>query len=236
MIRIAVIDDDATELALLCEHLQFISGELHTPFEIDRFLSGSDFLQGYQGQYDLLCLDIDMPECDGMQIAEEIRKTDEEVLIMFVTHMAQMAIRGYDVQAVDFVLKPVNRYSLLLKMQRILKSLKQRSDTEVIIQTVEGQMVVSSRDIFYIEVSGHYLTYHTGEGTFTEKASLSNREEELAGVHFQRCNNCYLVNLRHVHAVNKDDIQVGDEWLKVSRSRKKAFLQALTGYIEGGNC
>ena len=86
------------------------------PYTIETFYSGSEFLAQYRKQYELLCLDIDMPEKDGMAVAEEIRRRDTKVLIMFITHMAQMAIRGYEVQAVDFVLKPVNKYALLLKI------------------------------------------------------------------------------------------------------------------------
>ena len=121
MIRIAVVDDDREEVQELCELLQFTSLELQEPYTIETFYSGSEFLAQYRKQYELLCLDIDMPEKDGMAVAEEIRRRDSKVLIMFITHMAQMAIRGYEVQAVDFVLKPVNKYALLLKMQRIRK-------------------------------------------------------------------------------------------------------------------
>lgn len=236
MIRIAVVDDDAIELQELYDQLIFVSQQTGREFQVDRYSSPEHFLEEYHSQYDLLCLDIDMPERDGMSIAEEIRTRDEEVLIMFVTHMANMAIRGYDVQAVDFVLKPVNRYSLLLKMQRILKAMKQRTSYDVVIPSTEGTQVVPSHELYYIEVSGHYLYYHAKNGVYKQKASLKQVEEEMLRMSFSKCNNCYLVNLKHVNAVNKDDIKVGTEWLRVSRSRKKAFLQELTRYIEGGNC
>ena len=100
MIRIAVVDDDREEVQELCELLQFTSLELQEPYTIETFYSGSEFLAQYRKQYELLCLDIDMPEKDGMAVAEEIRRRDSKVLIMFITHMAQMAIRGYEVCAV----------------------------------------------------------------------------------------------------------------------------------------
>ena len=230
MIRIAVVDDDREEVQELCDLLQFTSLELQEPYTIETFYSGSEFLAQYRKQYELLCLDIDMPEKDGMAVAEEIRRRDSKVLIMFITHMAQMAIRGYEVQAVDFVLKPVNKYALLLKMQRIRKSLSQRKEAFFLVPDDGGVRKISSRELYYVEVSGHYLYYHV----YKQKSPLRQIEEELTSLSFRKCNNCYLVNLRHVNAVRKEEVQIGTEWLKISRSRKKAFLEELADYMEGG--
>ena len=216
MIRIAVVDDDREEVQELCDLLQFTSLELQEPYTIETFYSGSEFLAQYRKQYELLCLDIDMPEKDGMAVAEEIRRRDSKVLIMFITHMAQMAIRGYEVQAVDFVLKPVNKYAFFL------------------VPDDGGVRKISSRELYYVEVSGHYLYYHAKSGVYKQKSPLRQIEEELTSLSFRKCNNCYLVNLRHVNAVRKEEVQIGTEWLKISRSRKKAFLEELADYMEGG--
>ena len=234
MIRITVVDDDREEVQELCKLLQFTSLELQEPYTIETFYSGSEFLAQYRKQYELLCLDIDMPEKDGMAVAEEIRRRDSKVLIMFITHMAQMAIRGYEVQAVDFVLKPVNKYALLLKMQRIRKSLSQRKEAFFLVPDDGGVRKISSRELYYVEVSGHYLYYHAKSGVYKQKSPLRQIEEELTSLSFRKCNNCYLVNLRHVNAVRKEEVQIGTEWLKISRSRKKAFLEELADYMEGG--
>ena len=234
MIRIAVVDDDRDESEELCGQLRFTSEELQEAYTIDVFASGDELLTGYHRQYDLLCLDIDMPEKDGIVVAHEIRNTDPNVLIMFITHMAHMAIRGYEVQAVDFVLKPVNRYALLLKMQRIQKSLFRKTEAFILVPDDGGMRKISSKDLYYVEVSGHYLYYHAKGGVFRQKAALRQVEDELTGLSFRKCNNCYLVNLQYVNAVRKDDVQVGTEWLRISRPKKKAFLDELADYMEGG--
>lgn len=82
-------------------------------------------------------------------------------------------------------------------------------------------------------MSGHYLYYHTPEGVFTQKASMKEAEDKLTALSFKRCNNCYLINLKYVDCVNKDEIQIAGEWLKISRPRKKEFLQALANYMGG---
>ena len=235
MIQIAIIDDNKEEMQELKNQLNFVSEKMNMEFHIHCFLNGKDFLKKYRKQYDLLCLDIDMPSLDGIALADSIRKLDKHVLIIFITHMAQMAIRGYEVQAVDFVLKPVNRYSLLLKMERIAKTIQQRTGIDLVIPSVEGTVIFSSHDLYYVEVSNHDLFYHTTEGVYKQKASMKDIEKKLEKCSFIRCNNCYLVNLRRVSAVNKDEVRVGTEWLKISRSRKKAFLEVLTNYIEGDN-
>ena len=232
MIKVLIVDDDKLArkgiISLLHweKHQMVVVGDVQNGKEALKFLN--------EQEADLIFVDIDMPEKDGMAVAEEIRRRDSKVLIMFITHMAQMAIRGYEVQAVDFVLKPVNKYALLLKMQRIRKSLSQRKEAFFLVPDDGGVRKISSRELYYVEVSGHYLYYHAKSGVYKQKSPLRQIEEELTSLSFRKCNNCYLVNLRHVNAVRKEEVQIGTEWLKISRSRKKAFLEELADYMEGG--
>ena len=76
MIRIAVVDDDREEAQEFCAQLQFTSGELQEPYSLETFSSGTEFLAQYRKQYELICLDIDMPEKDGIAVAEELRRSD----------------------------------------------------------------------------------------------------------------------------------------------------------------
>ena len=88
--------------------------------EIKTYCSGDVFLQQFDASYDLICLDIDMDGTNGIDTAKKIRQKDKEVLIFFVTNMAQMAIRGYEVRALDFIIKPVNYYSFAMKLLNAL--------------------------------------------------------------------------------------------------------------------
>ncbi len=233
MIKIALIDDEREERERLSGYFRRLREEVKDEFLIRTFVSGNDFLEQQEEIYDLICLDIDMEGRDGISTAQEIRKNDDNVLIIFVTNMAQMAIRGYEVHALDFVVKPVNYYSFAMKMNNAFHIIENRKSRNIVLTTPGGMQRISTDELYYVEVAKHYLFYHTKDGVFRQKASMKELEDRLAGLSFKRCNNCYLVNLKYVNCVNKDDLQVGGDWLKISRPRKKEFLQALANYMGG---
>lgn len=235
MIKIAIVDDEIQECRTLKQFFQDFQKEVRSEFEIDIFCSGEEFLIETQKVYDLICLDIEMKEIDGIRTAKEIRKRGDTAVIIFITNLAQMAIRGYEVQAIDFVLKPLNYYSFAIKMHNIVEMIRSRKVRTIVISSGTTVQKVTTDQLLYVEVEGHNLYFHTSEKVYTQKASLKELEQKLEGLTFKRCNHCYLVNLQYVNAVRKDEIKVGNEWLKISRPRKKEFLQSLTNYMGGIN-
>ena len=117
--KAAIIDDEVRDQDRLAECIKRIRAELKEPMEVQKFLSGEEFLWVKDDSFDLICLDIDMKVKNGIQIAKEIRKNNTQVFIIFITNMAQMAIRGYEVQAFDFILKPVNYFSFSMKIKNL---------------------------------------------------------------------------------------------------------------------
>lgn len=233
MIRIAVVDDEEEERQNLTQAFLRLASQLREEVDIVCFTSGDDLLSNYDFSCDMICMDIDMPGRDGLTAARALRKLDHRVVLVFVTNMAQLAIQGYEVRATDFLIKPVDSYALALKMRSIFAMINSRKKRAILFSTADGMCRVSTDEVYYVEVNGHYLSFYTVQGKFTQKAALREWEEKLEGLSFKRCNNCYLVNLKHVAAVNRDELKVGDQWLKMSRPRKKQFLQALTNYMGG---
>lgn len=232
MIKIAVVDDEQEERTNLQDCFKQFEKENTVKLEVCTYTSGDAFLQEFDS-YDLICLDIDMEGTNGIDTAKKIREKDRDVLIFFVTNMAQMAIRGYEVRALDFIIKPVNYYSFAMKLQNALDMIANQKAKNIVITTLGGMQIISTEKLLYVEVDGHYLQYHTKTGEFRQKASLKELEEQLNGLSFKRCNNCYLVNLKYVNGVEKDDVILHGERLKISRPRKKEFLQALANYMGG---
>ena len=208
------------------------TGEFHVAGSTENGDQALDLVRRLRPQ--LLVTDVVLPGLDGFGAAEKIRAVDGDAVLVFVTNMAQYAIKGYEVDALDYVLKPVNYYQFCTKLSRAVQRVERRRGGQVVLQLAGGGMqVLSTNDIYYLETRDRLLWYHTAKGEFSVRASLASAEKQLAQYHFSRCNQCYLVNLRHVRGVQDDLVQVGEERLEISRRQRTAFLAALAAYVGG---
>lgn len=135
MIKVAVVDDEQKEREGLQEFFHTLQKEVNEEIEVVLFPDGEKLLEGYDASWDLICLDIELGGTDGILIAKKLRKLDSKVILIFVTNMAQMAIRGYEVRALDFLVKPVNYYSFSLKMRSVINMIKRRKNRSIVLQT-----------------------------------------------------------------------------------------------------
>lgn len=232
MIRIAIAEDDPIYQTQLTDYLNRYGAETGKQFEIRCFSDGSTLVEGYDNSYDLLLLDIEMSPMDGMTAAERIRQADSEVVIIFITNMGQYAIKGYAVEALDYVLKPISYYAFTQRLERALTRMSKRSDRSVTIPLGKGSTRKLRLDeLNFVEVQGHTLLYHTVSGIITAAGSMSEVERTIDSDAFFRCNKGYLVNLARVDSVRGDMAQVGGEAVQISRAKKRSFLDALNNYI-----
>ena len=231
MIRIAIAEDNQDELNTLRSFLSRYGREHDLMLQIDVFTDGDEVMDGFRAGYDILFLDIEMPFLTGMDAAEQIRETDKDVTIIFVTNNPHYAIRGYKVAALDYILKPVSYETAAEVMSRALKHRGTRTKKYVSVRVRTGTVKLDVSQIRYIDVLDHYLCYHMTEGDVTTKASMREAVQELSEEHFFQCNKAFLVNLAYVDGIAGNDIIIGSERIPVSRSRKKAFLQAMNQYM-----
>ena len=234
MYRIAIVEDDRNFVVELKNYLEQYAKEEGQEFEISAFYDGAEILENYAPKYDLILLDIEMPKVNGMDAAEKIREVDENVVLMFITNMAQYAIRGYSVGALDFVMKPITYYTFSMKIKRALKRVQKKELSSILLTLPDGVKKLEVRKIYYLEVQNRMLHYHTDEGEFIVRGSLQSAEGTLPSNIFAKCNHWYLVNLMHVTAVRKNTAIVGPYELEISRRNRGAFLEALAEYM-GGN-
>lgn len=235
MLHIAIAEDESSFAQQLEKNLERFGQDNHIELKPVIFSDGASLVEHFTSEWDLLLLDVEMPGMDGISAARCIRERDPEVPIMFITNLAQYAIRGYEVDALDYVLKPVSYYSLAMKLKKALRLIR-RKDNRSILLNREGDVVrLPLSHLYYVEVFGHQLHYHTSEGEFTQTGSrsLAALEKELSGCGFARCHSGYLVNLRYVDAVEADAVRVTGRLLPVSRSRRGDFLQALLDDTKG---
>ena len=232
-IHIAIAEDEASCARDLISQLHRFEQENSVRFQITQYTNALDLLEEYRAVYDLLLLDIEMPLLDGLSAARKIHDMDDRVLIMFITRIAKYAVQSYDVQAVDYVLKPLKYPVFSMKLQRILRRIRGKNERFVLVQGQGVLRRISVGDVYYVEVADHMLTWHTANGDFTVKGTMRSAAQELEGCAFARCNNCYLVNLAHFQELREDTAYVGGDALKVSRSRRKEFLEAILRYQRG---
>ena len=117
--------------------------ETHLPAEVTPFADGAEIAAPYKPGFDIILLDVDMPQLGGMSAAERIREQDENVVLVFVTNMAQCAIRGYEVDALDFVVKPVSYAPFSMRLARAIKRVRSRAALTISLQTNDGLQIVT---------------------------------------------------------------------------------------------
>lgn len=231
MIRIAVAEDDLSWAHQLQTYVDQYARESGKSFEVSLFADGEDLLEQYHGQFDLVFLDVQMRFLDGMATAELIRRTDPEVIIIFITNMAQYAIRGYAVDALDYVLKPVSYFAFSQRLERAIGRMKRRARRYMTIAIRGGARKLDISRILYVESQGHNLVFVTDGEEHTATGTIREVEEKLESFGFFRCNKGCLVNLEHVDGVRDGCAIVGGHALPISRGRKNEFLAALTDYV-----
>lgn len=231
--RIAIVDDVRSDAGLLQSYLRRSQEDGIGEWEIMLYSCGEDFLARYQPMFDLVILDIDMPGLNGVDIARRIRAMGDNVVLMFVTNMPQYALQGYAVDAVDYLIKPVSYEEFSLKLKKAQRYIRLNQSTQLTLRTADGVALVQSDQLLYVESSLHYLTYHTLDGDYRVRGSLSQAEAELPPSLFARCGGSFLVNLRHVRGVDKQDVLVGEERVKLSRGKRLEFMEKFSKYLGG---
>ena len=233
--RVAIAEDELHTRREIRRLLERYGAENGVSFQIAEFADGDSITEKYSGSYDLILMDVEMPFVDGMTAAEEIRKVDQEVTIIFITNAPQYAIKGYKVGALDYILKPVSYYAFSESIKRAIAKIRARhpDDNYITIFVKGGARKIGVNSIDYVEVIDHDLFFHAGEELIETRGTIRDVENELAPYHFFKCNKGCLINLAKVTGYNKNDVVVGKNTLPVSRSRKKPLQEAIHAYLDG---
>ena len=203
-------------------------------YELQCYSCGKDFLDDFHAQFDLLFMDIELPDADGVELCKKVRESDSDVVIAFLTNLSQYAIKGYEVDAIDFMLKPLVKPIFFSKMKKIDAAVKSKQSLDINLVFSGGKRVIRSGDIIFAEVTKHDLTFHTIHGNFVERYTLKELETKLSKSNFSRPNYCYLVNLQYVVSIKKFDVTLrSGDVLQISRNRKKEFTDDFARFLGG---
>ena len=215
MRNIAIVEDEDEAAAKLTDYIKKYAAAFGQEFKVTRFTNAADFLS------------------NGMDGAVELRKLDKTVSIIFITNLVQFAQKGYEVDAVSFLVKPVSYFDFSLKFRKALDIYVMNEERSITIKYQGGLCRISTDKLMYVEIITHRLYYHLIDGDLEVTGVLSEVERELREYGFLRCNKCYLVNPKFIVSVKGFDLQVGNRTLQISRPRRAAFLAELASWYAG---
>ena len=235
MPHIAIVEDEFEAAETLATFINRYANEKNLELTITRFSGAMDFEVTHQ-KFDLIFMDIQMPGINGMEAAHLMRTYDSETPIIFVTNLSQYAVKGYEVDALDFIVKPVTYFNFRMRMDKAVRRIRRNGDRSMAIGTRDGMRVVALPDIEYVEISKHDLSYHlVGEkDPLVVYGSLVAFEQKVEAGPFVRISNCCLVNMNRVRAIRGNELVMhGGEVLYFSRSRKREAVATITGFLGG---
>lgn len=233
MRNIAIVEDEDLAAQALIDHIKQYEAQTGQSFQIFRFANGADFLQDYRAVYAVVFLDVQMPRMNGLETALQLRRCDKNVSIIFITNLVQYALKGYEVDAVSYLIKPVSYYDLSMKFKKALDIYLLNEDRSFTVNTPGGLCRISTDKLMYVEIMNHRLFYHLIDDVIEMTGVLSGVEQQLSRFGFLRCNKCYLVNPKFIVKVKGSTVQVGDNLLQISRPRRAAFLAELANWYAG---
>lgn len=207
--RVAICDDSAEDAAFVREILDIWAADRQVSIRAEMYASAESFLFRYaeDKDYDILLLDIEMGVMDGVTMAKRVRKDNQAVQIVFITGYSDYIADGYDVAALHYLMKPVNKEKLLSVLDRALERRKQ--EERCLNLELSGEMVrIPFYEIRYLDVHQNYVTVHA-KADYTVKRTLGDFEKELDD-RFSRVGRSMIVNLKYIQRVTKTDVYLSD--------------------------
>ena len=233
MVRFAIVDDEEICVKNSVKFVDEFFENNKNAYKITVFRDGLDLLENYTANFDIILMDIEMKHLDGMKTAEKLRLQDPDVILIFMTKMIQFAAHGYDVDAIGYLIKPVDYFSFQMKMKKAMALLDQKKGVSVVVSDNYQKKVLPSRSIYYVEVIRHTVIFHTKNGEVKSWGSLKEYKELLETANFVQCSRFFLINLEYVTAVKENSVIVNETEIPLSRSQKKNFTVRLTEYCGG---
>lgn len=232
MIYIAICDDEKH----MSNHIRAMTSDFfrkkNREIHLRTFLSGEELLN-YNGQIDILFLDIQMKGMDGMETARKLRADKFRGFLVFITVLKEMVFQSFEVQAYDYLVKPVDKKQFEKTMERIYTSMQNASEDSLLVQKgYEGRIILKD-EIVFCEIMDRkiYLNLASGEVVdYYER--IENLEIKLGGCFF-RCHRSYLINLKHLKGYKNGTAYMdNDKEVPVSRLRNKEFSGVILQYMK----
>ena len=225
MLSIAVCDDEVIECCNMAKRIKDILEDMKIPCIICQFQSGGELLQALES-FDIVFLDIIMQDLDGMKTAQIFREKASDKILIFVSSSREYVFDAYDVEAFQYLLKPVDNRKLKRVLQKAVLKTEKRSQEFIIVSRERQKKKLFLDDIYYFEIKGRVVDVHGTEGIFTYYEQIGELENKLRDKGFFRCHKSYLINLKYVDVYNRQEaILENGEAIVIAKRRYEEFCQ-----------
>lgn len=226
MYAIALCDDEERELDRIEDFLASYQEKAQTmEYKTERFGSAEELMQrvreeGYMP--DILLLDIFMSGRNGIEVAEDLRELGLDIPIVFLTTSTEYALKAYEVEAVQYLVKPLDDKRFFHAMDSVIEKLGRYKKNEIVIKLADGVRKIEINDIVYCESQKNYQQLYLISGTYRIRMTAGKLWEMLEGFcQFGRCGRSYILNMNHIVSVEREEI-VMDNGYTVYIPRNKA--------------
>jgi len=231
-LKIAICDDDTAQRNYI-NHIVSQWGQKNRHLlEIKEYPDAKSFLFAYETEkdFDILLLDVEMPEISGIQLAKDVRRENSTVQIVFITGFYEYFSDGFDVSALHYLIKPVDAEKLSPVLDKAVHNLTHRQRS-ILLATSEGDIKISLADIVYVESENVYVVVHTPQATYRTRISLGKFAEQLDETFF-KIHRSYIVALKYIKKITRTEVTMsnGDN-LPISRGLYDAVHSALVKYL-----
>lgn len=228
-----IVDDEAVARDIIANHLSKIDN-------IEVISSCSNAIEAFNcintHEIDLVFLDINMPEISGISFAKSINK---DIKIIFTTAYRDYAVEGFELKAVDYLLKPIS-FERLLKAVNTYFEIYAKPETKVIEADISNDFMfvrsnrimikIDFNDIIFIESYSDYIKIHVTGKTIVTRETISAIEAKLPKQNFIRIHRSYIIALSQIESFSNEQIAISKKSLPISRSYKKEVLNRLEKY------
>ncbi len=236
MIHITICDDERSQVEYLAAIVRNWASERGLAVRVSDYASSESYLFAYEQDKsaDILLLDIQMKELDGVALARKIRQDNDDVQIVFITGYADYIALGYDVSALHYLMKPISSEKLFEILDKAVARLKQTEKT-LLVDTSNETVRILQSDILFIEAFAHSVEINiVGSDALVAPQSISEIEKSLGG-DFIRCHRSYIVALRHIARITKTDVILDSgKAIPLSRRLYNDVNRAFIDYYKGG--
>ena len=231
MLWIAVCDDEVMECSRTATKIRGILDEMNVPCTIRQFYNGRELLQSPES-FDIIFLDIIMGGMDGMRTAQLVREKAYDKLLIFISASRDYVFDAYDVEAFQYLVKPIEDKKLKKVLQKAVCKTEERSQAFILVSRDRQNRKLFQDDIYYFEIRGRMIDIHGTGGIFSYYEQIGILERELQGKGFFRCHKSCLVNLKYVDVYNRQELVLDNgERIAIAKRRYEAFCGEILAYM-----